>query len=267
MTINRKILILEDNQSLSDLIKKSLEKEKIYVVESSNLREMQDKLALEKPDILVADMVLSDPFGLQILSEIHAEPERYGRPKIIAISGSVINWAHVSILKESRQIDCFFQKPFSIICLIQMIKRILNSEKNKKTCLRRNEKRYPFNYPIDYSSEGLSRTRLTFCGNLSQSGMMLAILEKCPEKTILWVKIPFYRQGKVDSVDLKGEIIWSESPDGKNRERDSFSNQHLVGLRFINLSEDQRVKLNNAILFVNEHSSKLNGYYQEARMA
>ena len=78
-----KIVIIEDDRFLIKLYSNKLRKEGFEVSEAISAEEGLNKIMLEKPDLVLLDLVLPRKSGFEILSEIKMNPETKDIPVII----------------------------------------------------------------------------------------------------------------------------------------------------------------------------------------
>lgn len=80
---NKKILLVEDDQFLSSLLKNRLEKESLLVVVADDGQKALDILKKEKPDVVLLDLILPGISGFDVLEKIRAESTTKALPVII----------------------------------------------------------------------------------------------------------------------------------------------------------------------------------------
>ena len=76
MAINKKILIVEDDNDLMELMKMKLTTEGFKVIKAQTGQEALDQLK-NNPDLVLLDILLPDIDGLTVLNEIARNPEHY----------------------------------------------------------------------------------------------------------------------------------------------------------------------------------------------
>lgn len=79
----KKILVIEDDKFLRELIVRKLLKEGMETVEAVDGEEGQAKVKSEKPDLILLDLILPGIDGFQLLSQIKSDPELKLIPVII----------------------------------------------------------------------------------------------------------------------------------------------------------------------------------------
>ena len=76
-----KILIIDDNPHISKLLTMNLEKEDFKVIHAGDGEEGLEKIATDKPDLVISDVMMPDGNGLEALPKI--SKTRPGLPVII----------------------------------------------------------------------------------------------------------------------------------------------------------------------------------------
>ena len=78
-----KIVIVEDDKFLRELITQKVQKEGYQVVEATNGEEGVAKTKAEKPDLVVLDLILPGIDGFEVLRQIKEDSETSGIPVVI----------------------------------------------------------------------------------------------------------------------------------------------------------------------------------------
>lgn len=79
----QKILIIEDDKFLRELISRKLEREGYSVSEAMDGEEGEKKIREEKPDLVLLDLILPGIDGFEVLSRIKQESSLESIPVII----------------------------------------------------------------------------------------------------------------------------------------------------------------------------------------
>ena len=87
MLKKKKILIIEDEEILADLLKKKLEEENYEVALAGDGEEGILKMKERKPDLILLDIVMPIKGGFEVLEEMNKNPE-LKRVPVIIISNS-----------------------------------------------------------------------------------------------------------------------------------------------------------------------------------
>ena len=120
----KKILIIEDDDNVRDMLKRLLEGEAYKVIEARNGGEALIILKVETPDLIITDIIMEDVDGLEII--VGLKKDKPNIP-IIAISGggSLGSNAYLSSAKALGA-DYTFTKPFSFDEIQSTLKKLLN---------------------------------------------------------------------------------------------------------------------------------------------
>jgi two-component system response regulator (stage 0 sporulation protein F) len=115
------ILIIDDEQSIRDLLREVLEKAGHRVIEARDGREGLTLYSQQPVDLVIMDLLMPDTDGLEATLQLTRE---YVDAKIIAMTGAQgdRNFLDVAKLFGARRT---FEKPFDINKLIQAVKEEL----------------------------------------------------------------------------------------------------------------------------------------------
>lgn len=117
-----KILVCDDERNIVRLIQVNLEKEGYNVVTAFDGKEGLEKVASEKPDLLVLDVMMPYMDGFEVLKHLRREQATEGLPVIMltakAQDKDVFEGFHYGA-------DMYLTKPFNPKELISFVKRIL----------------------------------------------------------------------------------------------------------------------------------------------
>ena len=81
--LNKKILIVEDDPDLSELVSLKLENEGFSIIKAETGQKAMDTLKESLPDLVLLDIMLPDIDGLTVLNEIATHEETKKLPVII----------------------------------------------------------------------------------------------------------------------------------------------------------------------------------------
>ena len=118
-----KILLLDDEAIVAERVKSSLAKSGFYVDSFTSSREALDYLNKKKYDILITDLKMSSPDGLEVLKTAkQIQPDI----KAVVITGFATN----QTAETAKQIgaDEFIAKPFKLRNLKKIIELISGDE-------------------------------------------------------------------------------------------------------------------------------------------
>lgn len=118
----KKVLIIEDDQDIIDVIEFNLKKEGFSVISSKNGIDGLEKIKKLKPDIVVLDVMLPGIDGFSILRNVKIDKEISSIP-IIMLTARDCEIDKINGLESGA--DDYISKPFSIRELIARIKVVL----------------------------------------------------------------------------------------------------------------------------------------------
>ncbi|MCA9385763.1 response regulator [Candidatus Dojkabacteria bacterium] len=81
-----KVLLVEDEQDAREIYADILSANGFYVVSAVDGQDAQEKLDQESFDIVLLDIITPRKDGIQTLSEIKANPDTFGTPKVVMLS-------------------------------------------------------------------------------------------------------------------------------------------------------------------------------------
>lgn len=70
----KKILIADDKPEVLELVRVSLESEDYQIIDASDGKEALEKIRLEKPDLVLLDIVMPKMDGFEVLRNLKKEP-------------------------------------------------------------------------------------------------------------------------------------------------------------------------------------------------
>lgn len=115
-----KLLVVEDDASLRDVIIRSLEKEKYVVEQASNYKDALFKISDYDYDCIVLDIMLPDGSGLTLLEELK---KMHKRDSVIIVSAKGSLEDRVAGLDLGA--DDYLPKPFHLLELNARIKSVI----------------------------------------------------------------------------------------------------------------------------------------------
>ncbi|MDA8793442.1 response regulator [Bacteriovoracaceae bacterium] len=121
-----KVLIVEDEDDIRELIHFNLYKEKYEVVEAGNGEEALKLFKTEKPDLVLLDIMLPLMSGLEICRKIK-EDSQQADTKIIFVSAKGAEEDIITGLELGA--DDYVTKPFSPKVLVARVKSVLRRKK------------------------------------------------------------------------------------------------------------------------------------------
>ncbi len=131
--MHEKILIIEDDEKISDLIKLYLDKDRFKVITANNGKKGMEKINKENPDLIILDLMLPEIDGLTIAKSVR---EKNNIP-IIMLTAKDEEADKIVGLEIGA--DDYVAKPFSPKELVARVKAVLRRSStgtipdNKKT--------------------------------------------------------------------------------------------------------------------------------------
>lgn len=124
-----KILLVEDDNLVRDMLTQILERASHTVVAAANGEEATECLKRETPDIMVTDIIMPKKSGITLISEVK---NRHPNMEIIAISGGGrLDPTGYLDLSESLGASVSFEKPVDNTALLMAIDLLLHGKKEK----------------------------------------------------------------------------------------------------------------------------------------
>jgi len=116
-----KIVVAEDDELTRYLLKLSLEETNHEVKAVTNGREAMQLIIMEKPDVIVLDLMMPGIDGGAVISYVRDMPELANTP-IIVVTGT----AQPETISGTEQADRILKKPVPIDTLLTEIRRFLD---------------------------------------------------------------------------------------------------------------------------------------------
>ena len=117
------VMIVDDEELIRNMIRKSLIRTGYKVIEAVNGKEAMELVANEKIDLVIADLVMPEKGGLELIMELN---NNYPNIKKIAISGKIpVDNESISGLTDEFGVEAVYSKPFEIFDLLKVIKSIV----------------------------------------------------------------------------------------------------------------------------------------------
>lgn len=119
----KKIMIVDDEESLIELVKALLEGENYEVITAMDGEECLEKLKTEKPDLILLDMMMPGMSGREVCERIRADP-KIKNLKIAFITVAKFSEVGKDVLKRMNVLD-YITKPFDNKDLIRRVKKLV----------------------------------------------------------------------------------------------------------------------------------------------
>ncbi|MBI5145225.1 MAG: response regulator [Candidatus Omnitrophica bacterium] len=119
---NKKILVVDDEKELVEMIKMRLEANDYEVISAFDGQEALEKAKKEKPDLIILDLMLPKMDGYKVCGLLKADT-RYNKIPIIMFTARV----QESDIKLGQEVgaDAYITKPFEPETLLGKIKELL----------------------------------------------------------------------------------------------------------------------------------------------
>ena len=128
--MHNKILVVEDEPDIRDLISINLRASEFLVLEASDVRQASQLLASDQPDLCILDWMLPDQTGIYLLRKMRAEPLWADIPVMMLTARSS---EHDKVLALDLGADDYLTKPFSPRELIARARVLLRRKKPSQT--------------------------------------------------------------------------------------------------------------------------------------
>lgn len=120
------VLIVDDEVSVTDVLRKTLERDGRFAVETANSGFIAGaKLERLKPDIIVLDIYLGDMDGRELFQHLQTDPD-FQETRVIAISGQLDDEAGELLLRQG--FAAYLAKPFKMDTLKATIVQLMELE-------------------------------------------------------------------------------------------------------------------------------------------
>jgi DNA-binding response OmpR family regulator len=121
VTDRKKVLLVEDDESVRQLVRVTLEMNGYEVVEATDGLEGLLMLDLHKPDAIVLDLMMPDVGGERMLAQLRAAPETKRTPVVIITGKPEVEPEVIGLVGREN----FFPKPFDPDAVIARIEALL----------------------------------------------------------------------------------------------------------------------------------------------
>ena len=123
MAVKPKILCIEDDKEMMDLLRLILESRGFDFVSAEGGREGLDKVRAERPDLILLDLMMPDIDGWQVYRQLKADDELDKIPVIVTTVRT--KNIHEALGLHLGEIADYITKPFSPAELLASIDRVL----------------------------------------------------------------------------------------------------------------------------------------------
>lgn len=121
----KKVLAVDDEKHIVRLVQINLQKEGYDVVTASNGREALEKVDLERPDLVVMDVMMPEMDGFEALKRLKDNPETADIPVIMLTAKA----QDADVFRGWQSgVDLYLTKPFNPMELITFVRRIFQGQ-------------------------------------------------------------------------------------------------------------------------------------------
>lgn len=121
MARRKTVLLVEDDDSVRQLVRLSLERHDFEVVEASGGTEGLDLLDRHRPDAVVLDLMMPRGDGERLLTELRAAPETERTPVVVVSGKPEVGPEIIGLVGREN----FLVKPFDPEVLVERVKALV----------------------------------------------------------------------------------------------------------------------------------------------
>lgn len=125
-----RVLAVDDEPEILELIDKALTRRGIEVVKAARGREALDMLRSASPDLVLLDAMLPEIHGFEICMKIK-QSQQYRHVPVMVISAIYTGWNFVQDVKRIYGADDYMAKPFRIVELVRRVEDLLTRSKGR----------------------------------------------------------------------------------------------------------------------------------------
>jgi CheY-like chemotaxis protein len=116
------VMIVDDDPRLSAALQFRLEQAGYRVRSACSGQDFLAQLDMQRPDLILLDLMMPDISGLEVLEYLRSDPELSGIPVVV-----VTAWGHAAVQTRCRELGAkgFLSKPFSLRALAETVEEHL----------------------------------------------------------------------------------------------------------------------------------------------
>ena len=118
-----KVMVVDDSAMSRRSLRRILESGNYEVIEADDGMAALERYFLEKPDLVMLDMLMKGMYGLEVLSKLR---EMDKDVRVVIVSADIQNSTR-EMAKEAGALD-FINKPFAAESVLNIVTRILSEE-------------------------------------------------------------------------------------------------------------------------------------------
>jgi len=122
-----KILIVDDDKDIIEIIRYSVEQEGHEVLQAANGKEGLTRATADRPDVIILDIMMPEMDGYTLNTHLSTSPTTKNIPVLVLTAKGQMRDTFVS----APNVQCYMDKPFEPAALIEQIRSIL-IKKNAK---------------------------------------------------------------------------------------------------------------------------------------
>jgi len=119
---SKKILIVDDEPGVRDILRVNLESEGYVVSEAGDGIEALERTQADAPDLIILDLMMPRLSGWDVLCRLEADPASAGAP--VVILSALSDEAHIMRGLEQGALD-YVPKPFDPLVISQKVRLLL----------------------------------------------------------------------------------------------------------------------------------------------
>lgn len=118
----RRVLVVDDEPDLVELLQFNLEKSGFGVLTASNGREALNAARIERPDLAIVDVMMPEMDGIELVKRLKADPKTSTMP-ILMLTAKTAEQDELAALSIGA--DDYVPKPFSMKILLARVQSLL----------------------------------------------------------------------------------------------------------------------------------------------
>lgn len=122
---NKSILIIDDEPDICELFKTALESEGFKTHVAYDIKQTEEFLSTQIPDLIILDLMLPGRSGFEFLRDL-SKPQ-FRKTKVIVITGKKIDASTKELLFFEPNVAEFLPKPVKPLALLYRIHQILGT--------------------------------------------------------------------------------------------------------------------------------------------
>ncbi len=128
MSEKKRILVVDDEPDLTEIVKRNLEGEGFEVEVAYNGIEAMEKVAANPPDAIVLDVMMPEKDGFEVCAELKADDKYLNIPIVMltAVADHVGSTKYSHFDGMSMEADDYLPKPASPEEITESVKRLVN---------------------------------------------------------------------------------------------------------------------------------------------